>query len=722
MMKFLRYILISITMFNASNSANACWSSWGTPRQLYMYRVYVEPIYSANNESDHINMKNCKEWQRLTSDTIPLQDIYNIVYKSTLADFETLYNHRKYTRGNKFAEWITQKDTTILNFLLLAKNNEHIRLNLNSRWYYPSMKIDTRMTIEEVAEKALSIKDNRLRDRYLLQGVRALFSMAKYQECIDIWNNEVLLLPEDNLMRQMIHPYIAGAEFRLKRADKAAEYFAEIGDVQSILFCLGRSDEKISTIDALKLVCQYAPNSQHIPQILQSLVREIEPMGDFYRHYEFEPTPEYSELYELCIKMGKSNKSENPAMWYYTAAFLSDLFKNQQKASELLTLAENSKASLLIEESIKVFRMYLDAKQSDYNASYERKLFSQIKWLDSKICDNLDDRVRQETAHLYNLYSYKNYYYWNDMLRRILLSEVCPRMIEAGNTTRALQLANMADNRLLGLVNIQEVDYYDPSTSTTYSLSAYRYSNEYNTYDYSNHFFEMIDSMDVASTKKYVQNTQNPKTEFDKFLNSRGYTGYDYLFDILGTQYLRNMQYKEALTYFGKVSEAYKNHHNLHMIFDPFTQERVILKPKNDFRYEFAAQMYSLEQTIQITADPNRKARLILQYAIGLHNSFDKCWELTQYYKGSTYWGQVCEKREWEKDKYTLAAKARAKELIETACRIPTNEETAADIHYQLHLYRTVAEKYPNTEKGLLVKGKCDNLVDYEILKSIENY
>lgn len=50
------------------------------------------------------------------------------------------------------------KDTAILDFLLLAKTNEYIRLKRNSRWYYPSMKIGARMTLEEIADSAISIK------------------------------------------------------------------------------------------------------------------------------------------------------------------------------------------------------------------------------------------------------------------------------------------------------------------------------------------------------------------------------------------------------------------------------------------------------------------------------------------------------------------------------------------------------------------------------------
>lgn len=724
-MKSLRYILFSLTILCGTNDVFACWGPWYTPQGYYMYRVYdkqsdptmeVEGYYPGSG-------RNCEDWQNLTSESIPLEDIYDVVYTMTLEEFETIYDHKESVSENLFVEWIAKKDSTILDFLLLAKTNEYIRLKRNSRWYYPSMKIGARMTLEEIAEKALAVSDKRLRNRYLLQAIRALFSLSQYNECIDLWDSEVSKLPEDNLMRQLIQPYIAGAEFRVKRSEKAITYFAQLGDVSSMLYCSGRGGEDLSTIDALDLICQYAPNSYCIAQTLQTYVRSLEPEGSFYWEYVFEDNAEVMKLYSLCLEMGKNKASNNPAMWYYTAAFLSDLRGDINKASYLLGLAENSRSNDFIDESIKVFRIYLNAKLLPYNSAYERELFAQLKWLDAKIKNDIDEQVRNETANGYKLLNCESFYYWNDMMRRIVLAEVCPRMIKAGKSVRALQLANMADNRLLGLVNRRDLydwvdsgDVYEYKVVETYTMQQYRYSNNFNSHDYRNHFFEMIDSLGVNTAIKYVERVQSPKTDFDRYLNACGYTGNDYLNDILGTQCLRNMRYKEAVEYLGNVSEAYQNHHNVYMRYEPFSIEHKEITIKSDFRYDFAIKMYSLEQSIDMTNEPNRKAQLLLQYATGIRNSFDICWGLTQYYRGSSYWGQVCEKRDWEEDEFTTAAREKAVQLAQRACDIATDEEVAANIHYALCNYEVVAKKYPNTAKGKLVRGQCDNLKDYHAM------
>lgn len=173
------------------------------------------------------------------------------------------------------------------------------------------------------------------------------------------------------------------------------------------------------------------------------------------------------------------------------------------------------------------------------------------------------------------------------------------------------------------------------------------------------------------------------------------------------------MQYDQAMHYLANVSEAYKNHHNLYIQYDPFTLGRKTIRRQSDFKYDFAREMRSLEQAIDLVVDPNRKARLMLRYAIGIKNSFDLCWEITQYYRGTRYWGQVCEKRDWQNDKYTTAAMRRVKGLLNTVCDIATDPETGADIQYILCNFKTVAENYPDTRKGRLVRAQCDNLCDY---------
>ena len=699
-----------------------CWGPWYLPKGYYMYRVVdnaeedgaVFSQFNLNAES------NCREWQHRTSQSIPLTDIYQAVYKMSLEEFEAFHNESwGYGGNNAFLKWLSHGRWDEMNFLLFAKITEDVRGRQNSRWYYPSMRTGAKMSLEEIVDQALNYRGP-LRDRYLLQAVRAMFSLRRYTDCIALWNKEASLLPKECVVRQLILPYIAGAEYRMKNYDKAVSYFYEAGDFVSMIAC-SDVNPPASTVEAIERIYQQEPNCSHFPEMLQRLVHTAEPDGTFYWE-ELDKDlvkDEHRQLIRLAVRIAQEGKAHNTAMWYYTAAFIEDLDGHPVEASKLLAKAEQSHGTEFIKESVKVMRIYLDAKLMPYNQGYENLLFKQLQWLDQKIADNITPKVRERTSEYYDLACNISYYYWNDMMRRIILAEVCPRMIVSGKTIRALQLANMADNRLLGLVDCKT---YHKKThvkgrvewvETTSSMSEFRRDKNRRSPDYSNYFFEMIDSVGIDKVIAYRNRIERPVDTFDRFLNGRGYVDMEYINDIVGTQCLRTMRYGDAVTYLGHIGRSFEGHLNTEIYWDPFSYERRDIKDKSDFKYRFAREMCMLEQEMNKTTDPDRKAEAMIRYATGMRNSFDRCWPLTQYYRGTSYFGQVQEKRDWENEPEAIRAKKRSTELFKTACALFTNRELAAETLYEFNQYRTVAEKYPETEIGQYVCGHCDNLYDY---------
>lgn len=599
--------------------------------------------------------------------------------------------------------------------MLLAKANEYNRLINNSHWHYPTMRSVTGMTLEEIADKALSATSPRLRDRYLLQAVRALFTLKRYQECVDIWNNEASKLPEDNLMRQIIHPYIAGAEFELNHNDEAMTHYAKMGDFGSLTYCSKAKGYESYYVTAIELMHKYAPNSDFVTSALQGIVRSYEPQGII--GFDPEKTDrkfdgQLRDLRDLCNKIIRSKNCDNPAMWHYTLAFLHDLEGNTAKASQALKLAESARSTPFIDESIKVFRIYLDAKTSNYNTAYENKLHKQMQWFDGKIAEYLTDSIKNYSAEIISA-CYSPYYYWNDAMRRILISEVCPRMLKAGRTTKALQMANMSENLLCNLVGyVRDYDWTTDSV-TIMSRNEFRYLDTHNYYDYSNHFFSMIDTIGVDAAAQYVQATLNPTTEFDRFINERSYVDSNYLNDIVGTLCLRHMRYADAVKYLGRVSPDFKNHLNVTLYCDPFVNRNIQDKNTKEFKYDFACKMLALEQAIALTDDPARKATHMARFAIGLKNSFELCWPLTHYSLAHYHWLQVCRQRQWDEEEYTEIAIARANKMAKEA--LPYITDTA--LLYELDQHKTLAERYPDSPEGILVRGSCDKLYDYNPLE-----
>ena len=305
-----------------------------------------------------------------------------------------------------------------------------------------------------------------------------------------------------------------------------------------------------------------------------------------------------------------------------------------------------------------------------------------------------------EFYYQYRSYDYNiSFYYWNDVLRRILLAEICPRMLDRGMAVRALQLANMADNLLLNIV-----DSIDGK-----SLYEYRKMISYNSIDYRGDFFKMMfSSVDVNDLITYVKHVNNSKTLMDKLLDSSGFIDYDYFNDVIGTRYLNQMNYRKAVQYLSKVSSSYQSRLNTskYMYRDPFSLGGSRQVSQEAYKQSFAREMVRLENAIESSKDNNTKAFDMIKYGIGIRNSFTDCWVLTGYSRAS-----------WPSDLSDSVQPVfrKVESIFNEALAIINNEELAAAAHVKLCQWETACQKYPDSFAAKYTKVVCDNLCDYSL-------
>ena len=706
-------------------------SPWYSPSEYYTFRIYDDSkLYDYNEDGERLpkstTIQNCELWQRLTSTDIPLKDIHSVVYRYSSKEILRITHLIEGSANdtlmrNQFIRWfVLHKDREIAECLSLAKLCEEIRMEQNDPWYYPTTNDRVSIGLKDIAYRAQIYKGNRLRDRYALQVIRALFASSQYDACINYWNEVQGFLP-NGLIKQMIRPYIAGAYYRTGAVERAMRIYAECGDIASLIFCAGKQEDKITEIEQLELLYKYDPDSPIFPKILQEQISKTEASIEGYWDKPIWNT--LLGLRNFAWKVAREGKATNRAMWYYTAAYLSDQNGDTQTALDLLAKAEKSYGNSYIRESIMILRIYLDAKTCSCNIAYEQRLLEQLRWLDNKIRDNIDDKVRQKTISN-GFWGNYSYYYWNDMLRKIVLSAVVPRYIAHGNYIRAIQLANMADNNLLNIINKQEVYYcYDQTwDEDIVSLSEYRKGTKWhNCLDYSNALFALIDTIGVNHVIAYVQRLQQPSSDFDRFINDRSYVDTDFFNELIGTQCLREMRYADALKYFGKIPSSFQYRLNTYkdgyMKYDPFSWHAMSLISNNtDYKYNFAREMYSLEQFINRTKEPNRKAQLQIRYAIGLENSINRCWALTQYYRGEFFWGLGhVTNLDWTKRTSWKRANAKSERLMKESLAMFTDRESAAYTYWLLGNNTKIMSDYPDTNIGEYVRSRCDNLGDYTV-------
>lgn len=698
-MRLMRYLL-AISLMVVPLVADACWHPWTLYNSTSLFR-----LDNFKSVSKNIKETNCRHWQSLTHRDIPLEDIEYVVYTMPLAEYEAFYAMAVYYENNAFAQWIKRNDPEIMDFLLLAKRNEHMRFQYSSKWYYPTMKVGGPVSLEEIVEQSLGSQSVRLRDRYLLQAVRALTTLKRYDECLELWDREISLLPKDNFMRRLCYEYIAGAYYHTGDVERAMLMFASYGDTGSMYYIAKQQDMDLTTVDIIRYsYLSGAPLSKFSRDIRKMIVdAETFPVV-----YEFGDKPvvtdEILAIRDLAIEAGGNPNCADRAQWLYIAAYIYMQQGNYAQAKALLSKAEKAPASDYMKESIKVLGIYLDALTATYNAAYEERLFEQIKWFEERV--RLDINSDDYDYCMWHDFSEN---YWYSSMTRILSYTVAPRYLEMGNPARALQLMNFTD--YLPYKYVTSIDYYVDNDYgywwTSSNIKEYRRERgTFNRIDYSTWFFNTINKQTPDAAIAYVERALNPISEFDRYLNDVGYTSPDFLYDIVGTLCLRHMRYQEAERYFSLVSLDYQYMLNVTLKRDPFDA----LCPEGnrilDFRYRFASTMASLERGIEATTDINRRAQLLLKFGIGMGNSVASCWPLT-------YYGRSCND-DWRGDSVALALHNRAIISINEALSAFTDDELKAEALYTLGRHYTVVSSYGYTKKAEFVRRHCDNIYDYK--------
>lgn len=706
-------LFILILALSNSIASIACSYFGDSPKNYKYYRVSEQTGMPRFTQPSYVQ-RNILSWQKQSAGrnfTYPLEDIKRVVYHYSIEDMMGIVYHDRIPHHdpyNGFAVWLTQR-TLYAKVLLIAKQVENARAEQNDPWYYPSARGEGFHTLEqlldeiETEERRYTVESEDTRyylHRYMLQRIRILFSLGKYEECIHLWISNIQNWPEEDLMRTMIKDYIAGAYAHAGDTSTAQEMYLEQGN----LWALADLAQANGSGDyAILIRAVYDVNPDCAELIAPALQYELQNIGQDYFDCEKERT-KCAKYYDLMKYIISSHRSKDMALWYYTAAFLEDRLGQSQQAAQTIRLAANCATTPYMQTNIHYMRIYLDAKTKPYNAAYEQQLLTDIKWMDNQVRKNLPDMkqnwreyscwdVWMNFSNIYaNPDAYSIYYSYN-ILRKIILGVMASRMKEVGKQILSIELTNYADNLLFTLI--------DPDKRHCFF----------------NDCFMAMDTIPATTVEQYAQCALNPHSELERLLAKGSYRDKDYLYDIVGTLYLREGNYKKAMENLSKVSPKYQfrlnTNYNL-CAHDPFgistgaDREGQLL----DCKYNFASQMYALEQIFNNPQiDPNRRADAMLNYTIGYERSFLASWGLTQYGQGQPVFTYAYES--WLTTQRKKQVLARSKRLRKEAYSLYTNDEARAAAELRCLNTYTVITKYPNTAAAEYVRSHCDTYYDY---------
>ena len=687
MIKQLLSAALCLAAGSALYTASACGYCYSLPEEYYVYRisdnylrkVEIDPAYLPGSD------ENCALWMKqLQAENIGKEEVYEIVYK---ADMDSLAALAKY---NAFAS-ILLRNPEARKVLQLAKDCEKARFAVTGDpWYYPVGDDSEHQNLQQIVARAKNCTSDLFRSRYFLQEVRALFTLGRYEEIISRWAEMDPKLEKD-ILKDLAFRYVAGAYFNIGESEKAVSMFLEAGDLTSAIGCSEMWDRS-----ELEAVVELDVNYRGIRDLLE---QEIHTLCFDYNGSEEWRSERLSQLRELC-KTALDKNPADKALWHYTAAYIDYYTDNYSAAKRSLKKARRTVADGdILEGSIKVLGILNDARSSRHGFFYEHRLLRDLKWLDAQIVNNLTDEARDKTAEGLGWMMRENYsyYYWNDMMRALTLGILAPAYLKQGKTTKAMQMANMADNRLLALTGVTDYDYLDePPYYVEKRISMDDLRSDISAWkpDYSNNIFAMLDSLGADKARAYYDRVEKPRTEFDRFTAERSYTDPSYFNDIIGTLLIRERRYDEAVTFLEKIPEGFqwKLNTNDYLADDDAT------------KLNYAREMVDLAKRMK-DKDDYTSAEAKYLYGQNLMRQYRINWALS-YYSWSAYPDSYIEKINEE-------GMSLASSLIKDGMSSMPDMSYAAKMQYAMCNYATVAEHYPDTEAASWVMSFCDTWEDY---------
>lgn len=780
------FLLVSLTPLRA------CGPWIFGPGDINIYRIipyWQEKDYTAQR-SDFVSA-NCQLWAEQVGGGVSEQDVHAALYQADyrewkeflaynvsslqpdhqtklLHSFRTYFGITPSLPDNAFVRrLIATADTEALAYICLCKTYEEVRQQQLSPWYYSCGWDGCDMTMDSIARVSMANKGSRYADRYLLLATKSLHALRSDAECVRLWEQRGSQLPQ-GCLRDEIEGYVAGSYLRLGQRDKAFETFVRLGDIPSLVYATGSAEQ------VCEILYEQNPNNAYFPSTLQKFLYAMEndDLSNAYGQYEiYLDSAGRQRLLRLCLRAMADSRVQDKGIWCYTAAAIHHCYNRSQQALHCLQDAENGCRDTFLCRSIRLFRCYLHACLDPVDDRYEQFLLGELRWIDTELQKefaSLDPNVRYALQHFDELtYSSLNKLYTHDAMRKILLDKngACARLAQHGRSVRALQLANMAENRLFAVTHNEVMPmvrtrlgqfeytngwggldffYYCEVNPDSLRKATYVDTLNHNNHDYSNYAFWIADTMTAARLVEFFERTAGtPHDDFDRFLADKGYRDTNYWYEIIGTHYLREGDYYNAVRYLREVSADFVHNQNIYFEWDPFSYDRQPLRYQWHPKLVFAERMLWLERQMRQEQDPDRLGLMMLSYSIALRNAADMCWSYLSYGKTCddyAFWDEYSEYYEpdwllWFSPNYDMLPEghawyntrecrrltsALADQMQRFAFQTIRGDNARAQAYHQICFFDRIRRDYPNTPTARWIENHCDTKAQWKEKKKSE--
>ena len=686
---------MALVLLLVSHRAVACVSFYYSAADNRIYR-FLPPLWQPSQPTSFAT-KNIALWAQQTGcrDTAAIREA---IYRGTLADWQWAsgmdVRPDAWFRKNAFVRRLKKRDDVeAVRLLVQSKEYECIRNQMRSPWYYNSRITEQATQLEALYEELNHQHGISPSSRYAARSaflrIKVAWAAGADSLCLATW-------------REQQHG-LRGTIF----CDEAEDYVARSLERQG------------QTNEAEAIYVRQGKRGPDCEAELAALQDFIALLDYDYAAYD---GPNYTQLATAELQRVKqllqSPTLRHRAEYQYAAACMLDYLGQPAEGLSMLQGAQGESAFLC--KALRVLTFYLRSKVDRVDDDLLQYAIGEVQWLDGQMLKEwkaLPDTVRKDIQQADSWWRVDvlNKFYCYAALRRTLLSDsigLCYRLAEAGYGVRALQMANVADNHVVAFTHNQHIVAARHSVEWKSDRWGEMYKVHFNNHDYCNGLFHVVDQQSAATLASYWQHVAAPSDEVDRWMNARSYTNSDYWHDIIGTHYLREQRYEQAVDALASVSPRYQRRMNMRLHADAFSIDPST--PSHDsthYKLHFAQRMVQLQQQMR-QGDDDSRGLSMLEYSIGLENSFSgMCWYLTRYQDGYTANGTM---DEYEHTQHYKRGMDNATLLRKQALKMLRTNDARARYYLRLGRYATVRGRYASTPTAQALALRCDTRSDHQ--------
>ncbi len=631
---------------------------------FYLSYNYVFDDSEPESETDI----NCTEWARYLGKDVNVADVKRAMYKISGRDDSVMLRNKLVAqnklpdslKNNHFLTAMAEaKNANALKYYLFAKRVEPIVNIAYDRWNpTPLDTIALQDAGNEAFENAKAEPNQFLKLRYFYQAERLFHYRGNYRQAMAVYDKHIDPIKSDSHVKGWALALKAGEERRLGDTVKAAYLFSKVfaayperrvqayknyhycsANASDVTRFAANDNEKatIYAIDSfgnpeydlatLQKVYSYNPAADVIGVLL---VRELNKLEERYLttklnsvsyNYNRYTDPDANKVNKaslneirglqlFCNKLSADNKYREAGIGYIASAYLAWMEGiSAQAGLNYLARLDHVNLDAKLTDQKNLVKLLLTAqKVQAVNAVNQAELLPALKWLDKKAAEKVKmTRVQGDTPDEFYTQSNENRF--------------AASARDFYNLILAQSYLKQKDTVMASLCILKSENTFNPQAAKD-ELAKFETSNFAPVFW--KHFLHSKNIEQLIVWKK-----QAPETAYLKFLTSSlAYISTNDLYDLLGTAYLREHNYSQAIAAFKKIKKikttepVYTNTEAADPFINQLADYPKIFRKPGTLVYDkllFAQKLLSLQNKAE--KDSKNAATYYFQIATGLYNA-----------------------------------------------------------------------------------------------------